>query len=167
MSSKHIKEIMKKRRCEECVHVTNEISTFLPPTITTENDTALYIFQNKTFKNHRKKIENTSFPKTLLNITFATHGLDLRTTPDDQNHNKKPPEPSPDTPREPSVPCSPRTPWGRLRTPQGPPGTPKGQARKHQGPPRTTKGRTRIPKGWQNLQWQETQCLSSQINKSH
>ena len=59
--------------------------------------------------------------------TFALPGLDLRTTPDDQNHPKDPPEPSPDTPREPSVisvpfALYPRTPSGILRTPQGPPG---------------------------------------------
>jgi len=53
---------------------TNEISTFVPPIITTGNDSVLYIFEkNISLKNHRKNMKNTSLPKTPLKPTKYQH----------------------------------------------------------------------------------------------
>ena len=75
-----------------------------------------------TQKNSKKHLTSKNTIKTNEMSTFASLGLDLGTTPDSQNHHKAPPEPCPDTLREPSVFSvpfgpSPRTPWGLLRTP--------------------------------------------------
>ena len=108
--------------------------------------------RTKINKKHRKHLPCKNITKTNEISTFATPGLDPRTTPNDQNRHKGPPGHPPDAPREPfvfSVPFgpSPRTPWDPLRTPQGPPGTPKATPRDHQGPSRTPKRRPRTPKG--------------------
>ena len=65
--------------------------------------------------------------------------MDLRTTPDDQDHPKDPPEPSPDTRREPSVfsvpfGLSPRTPEDDKMTPKATQGLFKNLPRPLRGP---------------------------------
>ena len=60
---------MRNTTLKECAHFTNgfktnEILAFVPPTITTENVSVLYIFENKiTSKNYRNKLKTPHFQK--------------------------------------------------------------------------------------------------------